>query len=1101
MFSQPRFPKLQKVSKHVLTAVCATAVILLISAVGHAQTPTPTPITKPDPPTVQTPSTVGKIPKWTGVSKSGIGIIGDSVMTESGGNVGIDVTNPTDKLTVGGSISATAPINTGSYFSISGNRVLFLDFSKFNLFAGYQAGTANTTGERNAFFGYNAGVSNNTGTANSLFGVFAGFSNTSGSGNSFFGLQAGFSNSSGNSNSFFGTTAGNLNTTGSQNAFFGNAAGYRTTIGNFNTFVGSSSGFNNTTGANNTFFGLNAGQSNTTESNNTLIGANSNGAAGITNATALGANSVVTQSNSIVLGNNANVGIGTSAPQAKLHVIGSTAGRFDGNVTINGNLAVTGTANLTADNALHANAADTAINFTGSLAGDVTGTQNVTVVSSIGGKSAANVASATDAANNASSSNTANNIVKRDGAGNFSAGTITGNFNGNATTATTADSANSLANTAIVNGDQVNGALTKATIPGSAVTGNVAASQVTGELTNATISGYVAKSGDTMTGTLTLPANGLAAGTNQLVLSSGNVGIGVTNPTSKLEVAGTVKSTDVSANNVTLPNGTIKGTPGSPLVVQGSMGNGGSTGGYLSLDPGGFYYPGGGIKLSAGATAPDYNSVPGAFITLDGDGYNTGGDIMIASGHAYGANTGGAITLNVNGAYAGNNPSPGHISLQIQGNESLRVASNGNVGIGTATPQAKFQVTNNGGTAGQFDGNVTVNGNLTVTGTTNLASAVNHDSTLTGSGTAASPLSVVAAPNGVVTTGSYANPSWITSIDGNKLTAGTVVKSLNGISDNVTLAAGDNVTITPSGNTLTISATASSTPQYNPNQVALLRWYEVNQSGASFGVGNRPFWVASDGSHMWVTNANDGSVTKLRSSDGANQGTFNVGPDPRAVAFDGKNIWVANFGGNSVTKLSAADGAVLETITVGDRPWGLAFDGTYMWVACYQSNQVMKIRASDNQIVGSVSVSSPLSLAFDGANVWAALNLGSGRAAKISGTGTPTVLGEFAAGVFPGFITFDGTNIWVSNSGSGNLTKLRASDGANMGTFTGGGVNEAGFAAFDGTNLWVIGNALRKLRPSDGQVLATFPITGQAIAFDGANLWVTDQNAPTVTKH
>jgi hypothetical protein len=38
-------------------------------------------------------------------------------------------------------------------------------------------------------------------------------------------------------------------------------------------------------------------------------------------------------------------------------------------------------------------------------------------------------------------------------------------------------------------------------------------------------------------GTLNLPANGLIAGTNQLVLSGGGVGIGTTAPKAKLEVA------------------------------------------------------------------------------------------------------------------------------------------------------------------------------------------------------------------------------------------------------------------------------------------------------------------------------------------------------------------------------------------------------------------------------------------------------------------------------------------------------------------------------------------------------------------------------------
>jgi hypothetical protein len=48
---------------------------------------------------------------------------------------------------------------------------------------------------------------------------------------------------------------------------------------------------------------------------------------------------------------------------------------------------------------------------------------------------------------------------------------------------------------------------------------------------NITASNYVIKSGDTMTGTLNLPANGLVAGTGQLVLSGGNVGIGIATPT------------------------------------------------------------------------------------------------------------------------------------------------------------------------------------------------------------------------------------------------------------------------------------------------------------------------------------------------------------------------------------------------------------------------------------------------------------------------------------------------------------------------------------------------------------------------------------------
>ena len=66
-----------------------------------------------------------------------------------------------------------------------------------------------------------------------------------------------------------------------------------------------------------------------------------------------------------------------------------------------------------------------AVNFTGTLNGDVTGSQTATVISSVGGQSAANIASGAVAANTATSATTANMIVKRDTSGNFSAGTIT----------------------------------------------------------------------------------------------------------------------------------------------------------------------------------------------------------------------------------------------------------------------------------------------------------------------------------------------------------------------------------------------------------------------------------------------------------------------------------------------------------------------------------------------------------------------------------------------------------------------------------------------------------------------------------------------------
>ena len=259
---------------------------------------------------------------------------GSDIYNSNVGNVGIGNATPTSKLDVNGSINLSA----GNRITIGASNALHANGTN-NIAVGKLAGNSITTGQGNAFIGTEAGKVLTTGNFNSFIGYFAGISTTTGSFNSFIGNQAARFNTTGEFNVCIGSQAGYLGLSGTRNVFIGYQAGYTNTASenNFvgfkagelsttglrNAFFGSRSGGTNTTGSNNSFFGTQAGQSNTTGTSNTYVGYLAQGSPTLANATAIGANATVSTNNSLVLGNNANVGIGNTAPSQRLHVTGS----------------------------------------------------------------------------------------------------------------------------------------------------------------------------------------------------------------------------------------------------------------------------------------------------------------------------------------------------------------------------------------------------------------------------------------------------------------------------------------------------------------------------------------------------------------------------------------------------------------------------------------------------------------------------------------------------------------------------------------------------------------------------------------------------------
>lgn len=202
-------------------------------------------------------------------------------------------------LTLTGNLNL--PATTASTGIIkSGTDTLIHTYGTGNFFAGIQAGNLSMTGIYNTASGINSLRYNTTGERNTASGNAALAFNFTGSFNTAIGNGTLALNNS-NNNTATGNLALHDNSSGANNTALGYLSGYTTTPANANT-----------TGSNNTFIGANAGPGTSMQ---------------LTNATAIGANALVSSSNSLVLGgigaNAVKVGIGTTSPTEALEVVGN----------------------------------------------------------------------------------------------------------------------------------------------------------------------------------------------------------------------------------------------------------------------------------------------------------------------------------------------------------------------------------------------------------------------------------------------------------------------------------------------------------------------------------------------------------------------------------------------------------------------------------------------------------------------------------------------------------------------------------------------------------------------------------------------------------
>jgi len=372
---------------------------------------------------------------------------------------------------------------------------------------------------------------------------------------------------------------------------------------------------------------------------------------------------------------------------------------------------------------------------------------------------------------------------------------------------------------------------------------------------------YLQLAGGTLSGTLSLPANGLTTANSQLVLAGGNVGIGTATPGAPLEVAGNLKISG-AGSTLTFPDGSTQSTAAGSAPA------------------------GAGVNFEQIALLqwfPAYQSA--SFATgSNPDGLAFDGSNLWVANYGSGSVTKmQASTGQILGTYL--EVSAGPSALAFDGANMWVTCSKTNI-------VSKLRASD-GGCSGTCTIAVGTEPNgIAFDGTNIWVSNVgsnNVTKVLASTGAVVNTYPVGGRPQGIAFDGTNI---WVANEND-----GTVSKLL---ASSGTLLATVTVGSGPFG--IAFDGTNIWVANYYSNSVTKIVAATATVVG-TYGVGANPYGVAFDGTNIWVSNAGSGTVSKLQPSTGGLLGTFTVGSVPYGLAFDGADIWVANWSSGTVSKL------------------------------------------------------------------------------------------------------------------------------------------------------------------------------------------------------
>jgi hypothetical protein len=293
-----------------------------------------------------------------------------------------------------------------------------------------------------------------------------------------------------------------------------------------------------------------------------------------------------------------------------------------------------------------------------------------------------------------------------------------------------------------------------------------------------------------------------------------------------------------------------------------------------------------------------------------------------------------------------------------------------------------------------------------------------------------------------------------------------------------------------------VNASAGSVSELDESTGALVRVISgpITEFDAALNYPMGEDSISSDGTHVWVVNPDNKSVTELDASTGALVRVIPIPGIPVNVTSNGTNVWVASQWSNdvtldqsagSVTELNAATGAVIETINLSNgetgTPEGMCATGNRIWVMNYgywtgkqwTASNMTAIDATTGAVASVINTAESSGIACDNSNVW----LAGGPVLTKFDAVTGAVVQTISTSDYPSALSSDGVDVWAISRLSNSLLEFNASTGAFVQDLSDArlGFNYSLAVVSDGTNVWVAneyGNSVTELSTDIGPPIA-----------------------------